>query len=161
MPDSRTSPSDALRAPVEPPLLFFAVLVGGVVADWLRPLALLPDGLATRLATGLPFFALAVAIGAPSLAAFRRSDSSPRFGKSVTALVRRGPYRFSRNPLYLALLAVVLGFAFLLDNAWLAIGVPILFVVLDRLVIRREERFLLRLFGDEYVSYCERVRRWL
>jgi len=146
---------------VPPPLPFFGILITGVVADHFLPLGFLPQGLAPRLAFGLPAFALALVIGLAAFAAFQRANTSPQFGESVSALVTRGPYRFSRNPLYVALLAALLGFALILDDGWLVLGLPILLVLLDRLVVRREEQFLSGLFGAEYAAYCKSVRRWL
>lgn len=155
-------PSNAkLRTPVHPAVLFFAVLVVGTTAAHFCPLALIPESFTARLAAGLACLALAAAVGIAALVAFRRAQTSPQFGQAVSVLLRRGPYRFSRNPLYLALLAALLGFAFLLNNAWLAVGVPVLFSALDRWVVRREEQFLSALFGKEYESYRNQVRRWL
>lgn len=154
-------PNAALRVPAHPALLFFGVFLAGVAAAHFQPVALMPESLTARLACSLPCFAFALALGLAALAAFRRARGSPQFGAVVSALVRRGPYRFSRNPLYLALLAALLGFAFLFNNAWLAIGVPVLFAALDRFVVRREEQFLSALFGADYASYCKEVRRWL
>jgi protein-S-isoprenylcysteine O-methyltransferase Ste14 len=144
-----------------PPVAFFVILGAGVLAAHLRPFPLLPEGLGYRLAFGLPFFATALSIGVWSFSAFRRYSTSPQFGKAVSRLIQHGPYRFSRNPLYIALLLVLLGFAFTLNNAWLASGVLIFWFLLDRLVVTREEQFLSLLFGAEYVSYTHEVRRWL
>lgn len=150
-----------LTAPVPPPLPFFGILITGVVAARFVPLDFMPEGLVPRLAFGLPVFALALVIGIAAFAAFRRASTSPQFGEPVSSLVTRGPYRFSRNPLYVALLLALLGFALILNNGWLVLGTPALLVLLDRLVVRREEQFLAGLFGAEYASYCRKVRRWL
>jgi protein-S-isoprenylcysteine O-methyltransferase Ste14 len=121
-----TASANTLRAPLPPPVAFFVILGAGVLAAHLRPFPLLPEGLGYRLAFGLPFFATALSIGVWSFSAFRRYSTSPQFGKAVSRLIQHGPYRFSRNPLYIALLLVLLGFAFTLNNAWLASGVFIL-----------------------------------
>ncbi|MFN7970932.1 MAG: methyltransferase [Acidobacteriota bacterium] len=152
---------NTLRPPVPPPVLFFAILGAGTVAARFRGLSFLPEGLSVRLASGLPLFAAALAIGIAAFSAFRRHGTSAQFGEPVSRLVRSGPYHYSRNPLYVALLLVLLGFALVLDNGWLAIGVPVLWLALQRLVVAREEPFLLRLFGAEYEAYRREVRPWL
>ena len=153
--------SNTLRTPVPPPLLFFAVLGFGVVAAHYRPLVFLPEGLFVRLASGLPCFLAALGIGIAAFSTFARNSTSAQFGEPVSRLVRSGPYRYSRNPLYVALLLVCLGFAFVLNNGWLLVGAPILWLALHRLVVAREEHFLFRLFGAEYDSYRSEVRPWL
>lgn len=152
--------SNTLKVPVPPPALFFVILLIGVVIDYFRPLAFLPEVLSVQLLSALPFFGMAVAVGVWAFVTFRRCRTSPEFGAAVSALIQEGPYRFSRNPLYVALILVLAGFACALNNAWLAIGVPVLSAALDRLVVAREERFLTVLFGPDYAAYRTRVRRW-
>lgn len=153
--------SNRLRAPVPPPLLFFAILGAGEVAARLRAIPFLPDGVAVRLGLGLPLFLSALAIGIAAFATFHRHRTSAQFGQPVCRLIQSGPYRYSRNPLYVALVLVLLGFAFVLDNGWLLVGAPVLSLALQVLVVAREERFLVELFGEEYVSYRRAVRSWL
>jgi protein-S-isoprenylcysteine O-methyltransferase Ste14 len=160
MTDASPPTTNTLKAPVPPPALFFVVLLVGVVIDHVRPLAFLPGVLSVQLLWALPFFGAAVAIGVWTFATFRRCRTSPEFGAVVSALIQEGPYRFSRNPLYVALILILAGFACALNNAWLAIGVPVLSAALARLVVRREEQFLTVLFGPDYASYRTRVRRW-
>ena len=160
MTDAPHPTTNTLKAPVPPPALFFLVLLVGVGIDHFRPLAFLPAVLSIQLLSALPFFGAAVGIGVWAFATFRRCHTSPEFGAAVTALLQEGPYRFSRNPLYVALILVLAGFAAALNNAWIAIGVPVLAVALDRLVVTREEQFLAVLFGPDYTSYQRRVRRW-
>ena len=161
MSDSPTSTTNTLKGPVPPPLLFFIILIAGVAIAHFYPLDFLPEGLVFRLAFGLPLFGLAIVIGVTAFTAFRWSNTSAQFGEPVSSLVQRGPYRLSRNPLYVALLTVLLAFAFALNSGWLLIGFPILLLLLDRLVVRREELFLSATFGAAYVSYRKNVRRWL
>lgn len=67
----------------------------------------------------------------------------------------------SRNPMYVGFALWTLGIAVLLNSVWMLLVVPVGLVLTDRIVIRREERYLERKFGDEYLSYKRRVRRWL
>jgi protein-S-isoprenylcysteine O-methyltransferase Ste14 len=75
--------------------------------------------------------------------------------------VASGPYRFSRNPIYLAFLGVQLSYAWGRDNAWGVLLLPLTIAVLEWGVIRREERYLSRKFGEEYERYRQGVRRWM
>jgi protein-S-isoprenylcysteine O-methyltransferase Ste14 len=81
--------------------------------------------------------------------------------RNVSALVTDGIYRYTRNPMYLGMFAVLLGCAVTV-GATVALVVPVLFaVIVDRRFIRYEEAMLRNLFPDDYPAYCERVRRWL
>jgi protein-S-isoprenylcysteine O-methyltransferase Ste14 len=156
-----TLPLATVRVPVPPPALFFSILLAGVAIDHFVPLHFLPDVLAVHLATAAPFFVIALLTGVWALSTFRRWSTSPNFGVAVTALVQDGPYRLSRNPLYVALVLVLAGFSVAFNNLWLAFGVLLLVALLDRLVIAREEHVLAELFGAEYLAYRRRVRRWM
>jgi protein-S-isoprenylcysteine O-methyltransferase Ste14 len=76
-------------------------------------------------------------------------------------IVRTGPYRFSRNPIYLAFILFVLGLSVWLNNLWLLVTLVPAFGLMAAVVIPREERFLERNFNDQYSSYKAQVRRWL
>ncbi|MFN8097096.1 MAG: isoprenylcysteine carboxylmethyltransferase family protein [Dermatophilaceae bacterium] len=79
----------------------------------------------------------------------------------VTALVAAGPYRFSRNPIYFGDIRAYLGASLVLDSAWPLVLAPFIVSATFRLVVRHEERYLLRTFGRPYADYLRRVRRWL
>jgi protein-S-isoprenylcysteine O-methyltransferase Ste14 len=81
--------------------------------------------------------------------------------RAARTVVRTGPYRFSRNPMYAGLAAAYTGLALLLNLAWPIVLLPIVIVIVNVAIIAREERHLLALFGDEYESYRRRVRRWI
>jgi len=92
---------------------------------------------------------------------FRREDTAIRPFAPATALVREGPYRFTRNPMYLGLVTTLAGGAVALGSAtcWL---LPLGFaLMLHRRFVVREEAFLTRCFGDAYRDFCRDVRRWL
>lgn len=78
-----------------------------------------------------------------------------------TTLVQTGPYRFTRNPMYLGMTLLHLGVALALNAMWPIVLLPMALVALFRMVIRREEEHLWQTFGDDYVAYRSRVRRWL
>lgn len=151
----------SLRVPFPPPVLFFILLLAGAGLDHFWPWPLLSDRVHLQWGLAVGLFAGAVLLGGWALLTLRRWKTSPDFGQTVTALVQEGPYRWSRNPLYLALVSVLGGFAMVLDSVWVGIGVPLLIFGLDRLVVSREEAFLRMRFGAEYEQYLMRVRRWL
>jgi protein-S-isoprenylcysteine O-methyltransferase Ste14 len=91
---------------------------------------------------------------------FRRAGTSVRGSERTSTIVRTGPYRFSRNPIYLAFVLLVLGLSVWLNNFWLLVTVVPAVALIAVVVIPREERFLERNFGDQYLSYKAAVRRW-
>ena len=76
-------------------------------------------------------------------------------------LITSGPYRYTRNPIYVGMTAVYLSVALLANAAWPLVMLPVVLVIVATMVIGREERYLSRTFGEEYLEYCRRVRRWL
>lgn len=91
---------------------------------------------------------------------YRHRTTINPYGKP-SSLLQSGPFRFSRNPIYLADTLVYCGLAFLLASLWPWLLLPLLIVCMQRTVIVHEEHLLKRLFGDEYRTYRRRVRRWL
>ena len=95
--------------------------------------------------------------------AFRRANTTvdPRVPQQSSSLVIRGIYRFSRNPMYLGFLLLLLALACYLMNVAAIALLPLFVLYMNRFQIAPEERFLLQKFGAEYQVYCERVRRWV
>jgi len=144
----------------QPPLLFLGCLLAGWGVGFLHPLRLgLPD--AARYWVSALALVCAASLGGWGLLTFRRMGTTHEPNGTASALLTSGPFRFSRNPLYLALSATLVGFALLLDSAWIVILVPVLVLLLDRLVIAREEVRLRTQFGEVYLAYARRVRRWI
>jgi protein-S-isoprenylcysteine O-methyltransferase Ste14 len=81
--------------------------------------------------------------------------------KPTTAIVTKGPFRYSRNPLYVSLTLLYLGVALIINVLWIVLLVVPVLVVMQRGVIGREEAYLERKFGEKYLSYKARVRRWV
>lgn len=152
---------DSLHVPLKPPVLFFIALLTGAGLGHFWPWGFPAEAFWVRLGIGCAVILGALCLGGWGLWTLRRFNTSPEFGEPVKAIVQEGPYRFTRNPLYVALTLVLAGLALALDNAWMALGVPLLVLALDRLVIAREEPFLRGKFGAEYEAYSRKVRRWL
>lgn len=142
-----------------PPLIFLGALGAGLFLHWLIPTRLsLPE--LSRL-PGAALCLASVAVGIWGGTTMHRAGTNVRPDRPVTALVTGGPFRFSRNPLYLSLTALYLGITLLCGALWpLVTLVPLLAIVHWRIILR-EERYLESKFGDEYRAYKARVRRWI
>ena len=81
--------------------------------------------------------------------------------RPTRTIVVKGPYRFTRNPMYVALSVAYLGIALIINSVWSLVFLPFVVLLVDRYVIHREESYLVRKFGTEYDAYRGRVRRWL
>jgi protein-S-isoprenylcysteine O-methyltransferase Ste14 len=157
-----TAPPDTSGVKVFPPLLYLAGLLLGFLLHWLRPLPLVPPGaaLALRVAGGLLIVAgLSLPIWAT--ATFRGVGTTPNPAGPTTALAFKGPYRFTRNPMYLGLAVLTVGIASLANTLWPLLVLPFVLWAVRRSVIDREERYLEGKFGEAYLGYKGRVRRWV
>jgi protein-S-isoprenylcysteine O-methyltransferase Ste14 len=92
---------------------------------------------------------------------FSRKGTAVEPWKPTTAIVTTGPYRFTRNPAYLGMALTYVGIALLSSAVWVLVPLPFVLAVIDRGVIAREERYLERKFGEEYLGYKRTVRRWV
>ncbi len=144
-----------------PPLLFVAGFLVGLALQRLWPLGLF-------LPTSIFLFALAWAlVGAGlllvgwALWTFWRARTGILPHRPASELLARGPYAFSRNPMYVALALLYVGMALWAGTSWPILLLPAVLWTLGRVVIRREEAYLSRAFGEAYAIYKTRVRRWL
>ncbi len=150
---------DHAQVVARPPSIVLATLLLGLALEWLGPTHL-PGG-RLRGALGIVLVAGGVALMAAAMRQFRRAGTHVETWRPTQALVTWGVYERSRNPIYLAMLAIYAGLAMLADSIWmLGLLVP-LALVLRFGVIAREERYLEQKFGEPYRAYRARVRRWL
>ena len=150
--DTGTSPV------VRPPIFYPASALIGYVVHLVWPVRFLPDGVAPL---GAVVMLAGVALFMRSVREFNRAGTPVPSHNPVKTLVRSGPYRFSRNPIYVAFTLIHLGFAILVNSAWvLAMLVPTL-AVMSVGVIAREEKYMEAKFGDAYRDYVRDVRRWV
>lgn len=152
-----TSAGPGIRIP--PPVIYLAALVIGSVLDYQWPLSPLLGS--SRYVVGPVIAITGGLIMPPVLVRFRRSGTTIDVRKPATALIIEGPYRFSRNPIYVSLTLLYLGIGTLLNNAWILILVAPVFLVMNMWVVSREERHLEATFGEEFLRYKAEVRRWL
>jgi protein-S-isoprenylcysteine O-methyltransferase Ste14 len=144
---------------VRPPLVYLISLAAGALIQIATPLPFLPGTLAVPL--GAPLVVLAIALFSYSVAKFRAAGTPVPARKPTTVIVRTGPYRFSRNPIYLAFSLLQLGIAIWVNSLWLLATLVGAVALIHWVVIPREEDYLERRFGAQYSDYKASVRRWL
>lgn len=144
---------------VRPPFVYLVAILAGVGLDLVLPLRWLPGHLGASV--GIPIVIAALALFVGSTRRFSAAGTPAPGNKPTTAIVQSGPYRFSRNPIYLAFSALVLGIACWLNSLWLLGALAVAVSLMSFVVIPREELYLERKFGAEYLEYKVKVRRWL
>ncbi len=150
-----------LENKVPPPIvaLVLALLMG--LALFVGPQPNTSSVLRLPVAVGVALMGLAFSVA--GLVAFRRAHTTvnPLQIDKASSLVTSGVYRITRNPMYVGLLLVLLGWATYLAAIWSLAGPLAFYGFMNRFQIEPEERVLNRLFGEAYQAYCGRVRRWL
>ena len=142
-----------------PPVIYLLFLAAAWLLDALLPVAL-PQTLWTHyFGWGLVDAGVLLMLWAGLLMLWRKTTVNP-YGKPAR-LLSEGPFRFSRNPIYLADTLIYCGITLLWGTLWAWLLLPALIFCMQRGVIVHEERLLAELFGDGYLEYCRRVRRWL
>ena len=143
-----------------PPVLLLSALLAGYGFDRVYPLhhaLMLPVWIATL---GGAVIAIGLAIDIFAARHLLRSDTELLPHRPACKLIDDGPFRFSRNPIYLGNGLIILGAAVLFANAWLAIALRVYWLLVTQLAIKPEERHLAALFGEEWQSYKRRTPRW-
>jgi protein-S-isoprenylcysteine O-methyltransferase Ste14 len=151
--------SSGVRFP--PPFIPAGVFVAAYAVQGFAPLPLAAAPGVPQRAVGWGLVGLAVLLSGSAVFLFRRVGTTPNPRRPTTALVVHGPYRFTRNPMYVGFALLYVGVSLLVNSAWPFVFFPVLITLLDRLVIVREEAYLEARFGDAYRSYKTRVRRWI
>lgn len=142
-----------------PPIIYLAFFVIGMELDYLWPAPLFPKPLQYIIA-----FAIIAASGVLIVAVFRafsKAKTSIDPYKPTTAIISSGPFGYSRNPAYVALTLLFIGCAVAVDGLWLLAMVVPAVLTIHYFVVLREETYLERKFGTEYLDYKARVRRWV
>jgi len=110
---------------------------------------------------GVILFAAGAFFASWSLLIFHKASTTTTPGESSKLLVASGPYRYSRNPMYVSLVLAYLGEAGFLTQAWPILTLPLVIYYINRIVIPLEEEVLRRDFENVYIAYCSRVKRWI
>lgn len=144
---------------VPPPLIYLLPLVAGLILDGRSHIAFLPRGVSRSI--GWPLIGGGVALLGWFLQTMRDTEAPIRCDRLVPGLTTAGPFGYSRNPAYLGLAVIYTGIAVLRNALWPIVLLPAVLFVIQREVIGREERYLERTFGEEYLNYKASVRRWM
>lgn len=141
-----------------PPLVYLGSILLGVILHFAWPISLLAGGVSPLF--GALLVVLAVGLFLFAIRTFRAAGTPVPGNRPTTTIVRTGPYRFSRNPIYLAFSLLQLGIALWVNSLWLAVTLLGAVAIMSFVVIPKEERYLEARFPFEYSSYKASVRRW-
>lgn len=153
------SEEDTAGVIAPPPLIYAVPLMVGLLLNRAFPRPFLPAPVARSL--GAALIGLSFLFWPGALLAMRRRQTSVLPDRPTTAIVADGPFRYSRNPIYLSFTLLYASGASFANALWALLLLPAVLQVMRRGVIEREERYLARRFGAEYVEYKQRVRRWI
>jgi len=142
-----------------PPYIHLGFVVLGLALEWIWPSNVLP--LAWQLSLPILLLILVFLLGKSAAPQFRKKGTTLDVDTPTTAIITEGAYGFSRNPIYLGMALIHLALGILIDSIWVVAAVIPAMLVMTYGVIVREEAYLTRKFGDEYLSYKASVRRWL
>jgi len=154
VPNTDTS---GIRLP--PPIYYVVAFLFGIALEFVFPTNW--PSLGVRAAVAVLAAGAWLALDGAAMVSFRRAGTSMVPMNPTTALITSGPYRFTRNPMYLGMVFLYLAFAFAFGVMWALAFIPAVIVIVDRFVIAREEPYLERKFGQAYRDYKARVRRWV
>jgi protein-S-isoprenylcysteine O-methyltransferase Ste14 len=157
--EAATLKSDTAGIRVPPPAYYLAAFLIGVALELIFPTSWPSTG--ARIAASLIAGGAWLALDGTATVFFRRAGTSMIPMNPTTALVTAGPYRVTRNPMYVGMAFIYVALAFAFGVMWALVFLPAVIVMVDRFVIAREEPYLERKFGQPYRDYKARVRRWL
>ena len=142
-----------------PPFIYIIGLIAGLLIHYFYPRDFLPEAIAIWI--GVPLMLVAFPIAVIAFKTFKQAENDPDVRTPTTTIVSVGVYRLTRNPMYFSLAILYLGITCWVNSIWcLLLLFPVLIVVNEG-VIKREEKYLEKKFGDEYLKYKSTVRRWI
>jgi protein-S-isoprenylcysteine O-methyltransferase Ste14 len=146
-----------------PPVIYATAAVASGFLAWFAPLPFVPEGYTGWLIrfVGVLLIALGGAVALSAEKGFKRAGTPVPPTKPTTALVTEGIYARTRNPMYLGLTLVLSGLGLALGSVWFLLATPVAMFAVTKLAIEREERYLAEKFGQDYLGYRARVRRWV
>jgi protein-S-isoprenylcysteine O-methyltransferase Ste14 len=146
---------------IPPPLIYAAFFFFSLLLQKFYPFDNRWLKLSAATITGWVLIVCCFLLCVPALWRFKVSGNTLMTIKAANSLQTTSIYSFSRNPMYLSLLLLYCGIAILKGNGWSLILIPVLIMVIQNYVIRKEENYLQKAFGDEYNIYKKKVRRWM
>ena len=152
--------NDKADVVIPPPIAWVLAFAIGLGADWLAPLPFVPVAV-PHIWIGAAIFAVGFVLAISAIGTLRKAGTRVEPYKPTTVIVVEGPFRYTRNPIYVGMLLGQVGFSIGFDSLWLLITLLPFYLVIRYGVIAREEAYLERKFGAEYLGYKSRIRRWL
>ena len=143
----------------KPPTIYFLAIVVGIVLQLVSPLPI--KRLAASLWIGIAINVMGLLVMVVAVKEFRKLQTPEDTNLPSTTLVISGPYRYSRNPMYISLTLLLTGTGLALNSWWVLLMFVPLMIIMHAGVISREERYLEQKFGQAYREYKTSVRRWL
>jgi protein-S-isoprenylcysteine O-methyltransferase Ste14 len=150
---------DRAAVAFHPPIMLLIFVAGGFLEQWILPVPFLPDGLAGPI--GIPIVIAAFGLFGWAVQTMRRGGASIPTNTATDTIVAGGPFRFSRNPIYLSMTLLLIGIGCWANAVWFLFWAGLAVIVLTLFVIRPEERYLEEKFGETYLAYKRNVRRWI
>jgi len=154
-------PKDGARVRILPPVVPLVIILAGIALQRVIPIGFNLDAPFRYWIGGTVIVASFLALGTWPVVLLRRSGQDVTPWTPTPSIVAEGPFRFTRNPMYLMMVIGCVGVAIILSNAWILALAPLCALLLYRFAILPEEAYLERKFGDGYLTYKRRVRRWL
>ena len=159
MPSELPPEEDRPGVPIAPPLLFVLPIIAALALEWFFPTSFAQGPI--RWIFGALIFLAGIVLAVSGFVTQKRAGTDPIPFNPSTRIVAHGLYRFTRNPMYVGFALTTFGLAILVDSTWMLLAIPIGLVLIDQIVVVREERYLERKLGKEYLSYKRRVRHWI
>jgi protein-S-isoprenylcysteine O-methyltransferase Ste14 len=155
-----SAPEHGARVRFPPPLVFLLAILAGAGVGRLRAPSV-PADATIRIAIGLVVVAMGVALIGAARIRFVRTGQAPAPWKPSPELILDGPFRLTRNPMYVGLTLVTIGLGVAFDELWISAAAPLALLVVHFIAVLPEERYLTQKFGEPYEDYRRRVRRYL
>lgn len=146
-----------------PPLVPIGAIGLALLLDWALPLRFLPPlfSLDWQIFLGFAIFVAGLWLALSAVWLFRKAQTNVLPTRPSNTIVVEGPYRFTRNPMYLAFLFDVTSLSLIFSLEWGLILVPVVWFIIDRFIIPREEAYLRKKFGPDYEALLQSTRRWI
>jgi protein-S-isoprenylcysteine O-methyltransferase Ste14 len=149
------------RVRIPPPLVFLVANGAGLGLRYVVAPPLLPFARVVQLVVGGALAALAIALGLSALGLFKKSGPNAAPWTPSPSLLLEGPYRFTRNPMYVGMFVLTVGIGFLANNLWVVIAAVVFLLVVHFTAVLPEEAYLAEKFGVDYRRFKTKVRRYL
>ena len=153
---------DGANVKSPPPVYYLVGVILGILLNRFVYHLPITEGLSYgRIAVGAALLLMGFYMFFAAVSWFRKTEQDPEPWKPTPSIITQGIYRYSRNPIYLGVGLVMTGIGFLLNNFWILLLSIIVLIIIYRIAIIPEEKYLEEKFGEEYLAYKRKVRRWI